>query len=47
MEEEAATGGALGALMDGVIWFVTNLFMSFYNFFFAITQPSLWLDWSV
>jgi TRAP-type mannitol/chloroaromatic compound transport system permease small subunit len=46
MESEAAAAGGFGALADGVIWFVTNIFMAFYNFFYAITHPSLWLDWS-
>ncbi|MEM9576724.1 MAG: C4-dicarboxylate ABC transporter permease [Pseudomonadota bacterium] len=46
MEEDVAASGGLGVLMDGVIWFVTNIFMSIYNFFYAISHPSLWLDWS-
>ncbi|MEM6564540.1 MAG: TRAP transporter small permease subunit [Pseudomonadota bacterium] len=46
MENEASGGGAISVLLDGVIWFVTNIGMAFYNFFYAITHPSLWLDWS-
>ncbi len=46
MEEEVAASGGLGVLVDGVIWFVTNVFLSIYNFFYAISHPSLWLDWS-
>ena len=46
MENEAAAAGGFGVLIDGVVWFVTNLFMAIYNFFYAISHPSLWLDWS-
>ena len=45
MEEEAASGG-FGVLLDGFIWFITNIAMAFYNFFYAIFHPSLWLDWT-
>lgn len=46
MENEAATAGGAGLLLDGVLWVITNIAMSFYNFFYAITHPSLWLDWT-
>ena len=46
MESDAAAAGALGVLFDGVIWFFTNIALAFYNFFYAITHPGLWLDWS-
>ncbi|MFK7869504.1 MAG: TRAP transporter small permease subunit [Roseobacter sp.] len=46
MEEDAATGGALGAIFDGIVWFITNIAMSFYHVAYAITHPGLWLDWS-
>ena len=47
MENDAASAGdALGALANGVIWFVTNIGMSVYNFFYASSLPGLWLDWS-
>lgn len=45
MEEEAASGG-FGVLLDGIIWFISNIAMAFYNFFYAILHPSLWLDWT-
>ncbi|MDH5797017.1 MAG: C4-dicarboxylate ABC transporter permease [Paracoccaceae bacterium] len=32
--------------MDGVVWFFQNLFSAFYNIFYAVTHPGLWLDWS-
>lgn len=44
MENEAAAGGS--AVIDGVIWFISNIGMAFYNFFYALTHPALWLDWS-
>ncbi|GFE66882.1 TRAP transporter small permease subunit [Litoreibacter roseus] len=31
--------------MDGIVWFFTNIAMAFYNLFYAITHPMLWLDW--
>jgi TRAP-type mannitol/chloroaromatic compound transport system permease small subunit len=46
MENEVASGGALAALADGMIWLVSNIFMAFYNFGYAITHPGLWLNWS-
>ncbi|MCY4152128.1 MAG: C4-dicarboxylate ABC transporter permease [Aestuariivita sp.] len=36
----------LYAVVDGFIWFVTQIALSFYNFAAAISQPLLWLDWS-
>lgn len=44
--DAAASGGALGAFLDGVIWFITGIGMAFYNFFYAISHPGLWLNWS-
>ena len=46
MENEAEAAGGLGVVLDGIIWFFTNIAMAFYNFFYAIFHPSLWLDWS-
>ena len=46
MENEAEAAGGLGVVLDGIVWFFTNIAMSFYNFFYAIFHPSLWLDWS-
>ena len=31
---------------DALIWFVTNVGMGFYNLFYALAHPGLWLDWS-
>lgn len=33
-------------MIDGIWWVVQNIGMAFVNFFGALTQPSLWLDWS-
>lgn len=32
--------------MDAILWFFTQIGMAFYNFFYAITHPGLWLNWS-
>ncbi|TCO72459.1 TRAP transporter small permease subunit [Rhodovulum euryhalinum] len=44
--EESASPGALGALLDGGVWFLKNLVLAFYHFGYAVTHPGLWLDWS-
>lgn len=44
--DETAANGTFGALLDGLAWLVTNIFMSFYNVGYAISHPQLWLDWS-
>ena len=41
-----ASGGALAAIGDGLLWFVQNIGMAFYNFGYAITHPGSWLNWS-
>ncbi len=46
MEDEAAATGGFSVLLEGVIWFFTNVLMAFYNFFYAMFNPALWLDWS-
>lgn len=33
-------------MLDGILWVLQNIGLGFYNFFYAITHPSLWLDWS-
>ncbi len=43
MENEAEGGFAL---FDGILWVLQNIAMSFYNLGYALTHPSLWLDWS-
>lgn len=45
MQEEGSVG-FFGALAEGVIWVIQNILSAFYNFGYAVTNPSLWLDWS-
>ncbi len=35
----------LGALFGGIWWIVQNIGLAFYNFGYALTHPSSWLDW--
>ncbi len=46
MEENATEGGGFAALLDGLVWFISQIGLSFYNLAYAITHPGLWLDWS-
>ncbi|MFC3615080.1 TRAP transporter small permease subunit [Lutimaribacter marinistellae] len=45
MQEESSVS-VLGALWNGLIWVLSNIAEAFYNFGYAVTNPSLWLDWS-
>ncbi|MEB8386248.1 C4-dicarboxylate ABC transporter permease [Rhodobacteraceae bacterium KMM 6894] len=44
--EDTAGGGTFMALLDGIIWFFSNIALAFYNFGYAVSHPSLWLDWT-
>jgi TRAP-type mannitol/chloroaromatic compound transport system permease small subunit len=33
-------------MLDGILWFFQNIGLAFYNLGYAVTHPSLWLDWS-
>lgn len=33
-------------MLDWIVWFFSQIALSFYNFAYAVTNPSLWLDWS-
>lgn len=33
-------------MIEGIVWFFQNIALAFYNFFYAITNPATWLDWS-
>ncbi|QIE44751.1 C4-dicarboxylate ABC transporter permease [Pseudohalocynthiibacter aestuariivivens] len=33
-------------MLEAIVWFFQNIGLAFYNFGYAITHPSLWLDWS-
>ncbi len=43
--EEDTGGGFFAGLLDGIIWFFSQIGMAFYNTFYAVANPSLWLDW--
>lgn len=45
MQEEGSVG-FFGALIQGIAWVLENILMAFYNFGYAVMNPSLWLDWS-
>ena len=32
--------------MEFLVWIVQSIGLAFYNFFYALTHPGLWLDWS-
>ncbi len=32
-------------MLDAILWLVREMGMGFYNFFYAITHPGLWLSW--
>lgn len=46
MENDSSGGGFFLALLDGLVWVVSNIALAFYNFFYALAHPGLWLDWS-
>lgn len=33
-------------MLDAILWFFQNIGLAFYHFGYALTHPSLWLDWS-
>lgn len=33
-------------MVEALVWFFKNIALAFYNFFYAIANPGLWLDWS-
>ncbi len=33
-------------MLDAILWFFQNIGLAFYNFGYAVTHPSSWLDWS-
>ena len=47
MEQESiGLAGFVSAVWDGILWILTNLGLAFYDFFYAVSHPGLWLDWS-
>ena len=43
---DEASRGALVAFGDFLLWFIQNIGMAFYNFGYALSHPSSWLDWT-
>ena len=43
--ETAGFAGTLAAIGGGIWWFIQSLVLSVYDILYAITHPSLWLDW--
>ena len=33
-------------MLDAIVWFFTNIGLAIYNIGFAVTHPSMWLDWT-
>ena len=33
-------------MLDALVWFFQNIGLAIYNFFYAVTHPASWLDWS-
>jgi len=33
-------------VIEGILWVLQNIALAFVNFFYAITNPAVWLDWS-
>ncbi len=33
-------------MVEALVWFFKNIALAFYNLFYAIAHPGLWLDWS-
>ncbi len=48
MQEAASAGfgSAILTVLNGIWWVLKNLGEAYYNIAYAITHPSLWLDWS-
>lgn len=46
MSQTATFADAMAALGAGLWWVLQNCAMAFYNLFYAISHPQLWLDWS-
>lgn len=48
MQESSAAGFGqiLASIGDLFVWTIQNIALAFYNFGYAVTNPSLWLDWS-
>jgi len=45
-EQTLSLASAASAAYDGLVWFFQNLLFAVYNIGYAVSNPSLWLDWS-
>ena len=45
-EQKISLASTASAVYDGFLWFFQNLLLSFYNIGYAVSNPSMWLDWS-
>ncbi|MCV6585706.1 MAG: C4-dicarboxylate ABC transporter permease [Marinibacterium sp.] len=45
MQDESSIS-VFGAIFGGLGWLIQNIAQAFYNFGYAVSHPSLWLDWS-
>ena len=45
-DQTVGLGAAIFSIFDGLLWVITNFGMAFYNFGYAVLNPSIWLDWS-
>lgn len=44
---EETGGSVLGAAGEWIVWIAQNIALAFYNFGYAITHPTSWLDWVI
>ncbi|MBD0865205.1 MAG: C4-dicarboxylate ABC transporter permease [Rhodobacteraceae bacterium] len=45
--QEGFGGGFFASILDGIVWFFSNISLAIYNTAYAISHPSLWLDWLI
>ena len=45
-EQTMSLASTASVIYDGFLWFLQNLLLAFYNIGYAVSNPSLWLDWS-
>ena len=45
-EQTISLASTASAVYDGFLWFFQNLLLSFYNIWYAVSNPGMWLDWS-
>ena len=45
-EQTLSLANTAAYIYDGCVWFFQNLLFAIYNIGYAVSNPSLWLDWS-